>query len=86
MFRRLVLAVAIACSLFVPSPRVGASLYSVPAAEQAKECVVHVTRTGYRYHQSWCRYLRYSDIPMSRTKALGAGYTPCRVCGGSDCE
>jgi len=86
MIRRLVLVIAIACSLFVPGIRVDAGLHSVPAAAQKRDCIVHVTRTGHRYHYGWCRYLRYSDIPMSRSAALRAGFTPCRVCGGSDCE
>lgn len=55
-------------------------------SEQTKECVVYITRTGHKYHKDWCRYLRQSKIAVSRSAAIQAGYTPCSVCGGSDCE
>ncbi len=86
MFRRLILILALACSVVVPSFQLPAASTSLPVAEQKKDCVVYVTRTGHRYHQGWCRYLRQSKIPMSRSKAIQAGFTPCRVCGGSKCE
>lgn len=86
MIKRLFLVFAFACSLLVPGVRAEINSHSVPIAAQKKDCIVYVTRTGHRYHQGWCRYLRQSKIPMSRSKALQAGFTPCRVCGGSDCE
>jgi hypothetical protein len=55
----------------------------VLAARQ--ECVVYITRTGERYHVDGCRYLRQSRIPVSKKDAVKAGYTPCKVCGGSNC-
>ena len=86
MLRRLFIAVVIAFSVAVPSLSPALASAGNHAAEQRRDCVVHVTRTGHRYHQAWCRYLRYSDIPMSRSAALRAGFTPCMVCGGSNCE
>ena len=56
------------------------------AAAEKKDCTVFVTRTGNRYHKSYCSSLRKSRIPMSRSEAIKAGYTPCRRCGGSNCE
>src|SRR2546426_4476 len=56
------------------------------STEAKKECTVYVTRKGKRYHQGWCRSLRYSKIPMTRMRAITSGYTPCMVCGGSSCE
>lgn len=53
---------------------------------QTKDCVVYVTRTGARYHRAECSYLRTSAILMTRSKAIKSGYTPCKRCGGSDCE
>lgn len=44
--------------------------------------LVHVTRTGSKYHRAGCVYLSRSDIPLERSAALRAGYTPCSVCGG----
>jgi len=54
-------------------------------ASERKECIVYVTRTGTKYHQGGCRYLRSSKIPMTKSKAVKAGYTPCKRCGGGDC-
>jgi hypothetical protein len=56
------------------------------ASKEQKECTVYVTRTGKRYHQGWCRSLSQSKIPMTRTEAIQRGYTPCKLCGGSECE
>lgn len=44
------------------------------------EPTVYRTRTGEKYHQDGCRYLRKSriPIPLSRAKELGLG--PCSVC------
>ena len=84
--RRLLLVILAVGALFLP---LGAQPSSqVPAQYSAErlECIVYVTRTGIRYHYGWCRYLRLSKIPMKRSKAIGEGYTPCRVCGGSDCD
>ncbi|GAV24764.1 prophage LambdaCh01, thermonuclease [Carboxydothermus islandicus] len=42
--------------------------------------IVYVTLTGHKYHRSWCRYLRYSKIPISLGDAINEGYEPCSVC------
>ena len=47
---------------------------------------MYITRTGERYHQSFCRHLRKSRIKTTRSEAIENGYTPCGNCGGSDCE
>lgn len=41
---------------------------------------VYVTRTGSKYHQGWCRYLRKSKIKMRLSDALSSGYDACSVC------
>jgi len=61
------------------------SSYAGYAAAAKQECVVYITRTGDRYHVGDCRYLRRSRIPVEKREAIKAGYTPCRVCGGSGC-
>jgi len=40
---------------------------------------VYITRTGAKYHRSSCRYLKYSQIPISLEKAKH-NYGPCAVC------
>lgn len=42
--------------------------------------IVHVTKTGSRYHTSDCRYLWNSDYILSLREALDRYYTPCQVC------
>lgn len=44
------------------------------------DVIVYVTRTGKKYHQGSCRYLRRSKIPMKLIDAK-ARYGPCSVCG-----
>lgn len=41
---------------------------------------VYITRTGEKYHESWCRYLSRSKIAISLGDALARGYTACSVC------
>lgn len=42
--------------------------------------MVYITRTGIRYHEGSCRYLRKSRIPIVVEEAEMSGYTPCKVC------
>lgn len=62
------------------------SNFMAPTRLATKECTVWVTRTGAKYHQSECGYLRQSRRPMKRAVAVAAGYEPCKRCGGSNCE
>ena len=50
-----------------------------PPAKKTKEVTVYITRTGKKYHQGNCRYLRKSAIPMSLKQARQY-YGPCSVC------
>ena len=47
---------------------------------QKVQDVVHITRTGAKYHRAGCRYLSKSDNPISREDAIARGLTPCKVC------
>ncbi len=44
------------------------------------EIIVHITRTGSKYHRSGCQYLRKSDISISLNDAKNRGYSPCSKC------
>ncbi len=44
------------------------------------DSVVYVTKTGQRYHKSWCNCLRHSCNQMSFAEAVNYGYTPCEFC------
>jgi hypothetical protein len=41
---------------------------------------VYITRTGEKYHDGGCRYLRRSCIEISLANAIAQGYEPCSVC------
>jgi hypothetical protein len=45
-----------------------------------KEATVYVTRTGSKYHEEYCSYLRYSSIPMKKSAAQSSGYSACSRC------
>jgi len=68
--------------LFFASPSFAQTTH--PAAKhnkvQTKEVTVYVTRTGAKYHNAGCQYLRRSCIPMKLSDAKAAGYTPCSRC------
>ena len=57
-----------------PPPQVTAS------DSETTSDIVHITRTGKRYHRADCRHLSASDIPIERDAAERKGYTPCHVC------
>jgi len=57
----------------------------LPSSEPA-DCTVYVTRSGARYHRAGCSSLRRGAACMSRSEAIRRGKTPCKRCGGSDCE
>ncbi len=44
------------------------------------DVTVYVTKTGRKYHQLGCRYLRRSCIPIKLKKAKAGGYGPCSAC------
>jgi len=84
LIRRFALCATFAVALAGSAPE-SPNLTAGFAAAAKQECVVYITRTGYRYHVGDCGYLRRSRIPVEKRKAIKAGYTPCKVCGGSGC-
>jgi hypothetical protein len=86
MLKRFVYAVLLLFALVTPTPQPVAAASPPASPMQRMECTVYVTRTGERYHKAGCGYLRYSQAPMSRSEAIRRGYTPCKRCGGSNCE
>ena len=41
---------------------------------------VYITKSGTKYHQSGCGYLKSSSIPVGLQDAINRGYGPCSVC------
>jgi hypothetical protein len=81
---RIALCAILAISV-LPGPAIARSQPAEMTAGAKQECVVYITRTGERFHIGRCRYLRQSRIPIEKREAIKGGYTPCKVCGGSDC-
>ena len=55
-----------------PSPK--------PSQSKSVSVTVYITRTGEKYHKSWCQYLSESKISISLEKAKKQGYTACSKC------
>lgn len=47
---------------------------------EANVAYVYVTKTGIKYHQAGCRYLKDSMIKIKLKDAKKQGYEPCSVC------
>ncbi len=41
---------------------------------------VYTTKTGKKYHNETCKYLKYSKKEITLRKAIELGYSPCSVC------
>ena len=41
---------------------------------------VYITKTGEKYHLSWCTSLRRSKIAITLGNAIARGYEPCKIC------
>ena len=60
-------------------PRTPAAAPAEPSAAPVSD-VVYVTAQGSKFHRAGCRYLKGGGTAMSRSDALAAGYTACKVC------
>lgn len=52
---------------------------SVVFASGNGDSIVHITKTGSKYHSAGCSYLK-SDIEITLSNAVSQGYTPCSRC------
>lgn len=53
---------------------------AAPANDEGGEIIVHITKTGEKYHSAGCQYLKKSDIEISLEDAKAQGYSPCGKC------
>ena len=53
---------------------------AVPAVPSTALTVVYRTKTGKKYHQDGCRYLKRSKAAIELSNAKKAGLTACKVC------
>jgi hypothetical protein len=69
--------------LFLPVPSLqpaAAQKGHKPRHTAPRSVTVYITRTGKKYHQDGCRYLRKSRIAITIKDALQQGYSACSVC------
>jgi len=78
--KKFLLVALAAFTLALPGQQAAAQTKPRHKTVQAKEKLVHITRTGAKYHAAGCRYLRRSDYVVSLSEALSRGLTPCSVC------
>lgn len=50
------------------------------AASAPTVATVYVTTTGKKYHNSNCRSVKKSKLPISLSDAIAKGYEPCKLC------
>jgi hypothetical protein len=67
---------------FLLASLLAASVVPTPvvAAPKGLEPTVYVTRTGSKYHNDGCRYLKKSKIAVTLSEAKRLGNTACSVC------
>lgn len=53
---------------------------SMTAGSRQTEQSVHITKTGKKYHNAGCEYLKSSDIEVELQEAKAKGMTPCSRC------
>ena len=51
-----------------------------PLLMQTESTIVHITRSGKKYHATGCSSLSRSDIRIDLEKAWARGYTACSRC------
>ena len=44
------------------------------------DTIVHITKTGSKYHRAGCQYLKSSDREVPLEDAVNCGYEPCLKC------
>lgn len=56
------------------------SKYNSTSSSSKTEDIVYKTKTGSKYHRSYCQHLSKSKISIDRDKAIRQGLTPCSRC------
>ena len=63
-----------------PAPTYSTTTTTVPLAYAPASTIVFVTKTGEKYHYSWCHYLSKSKIEVMLGDAVARAFEPCSVC------
>ena len=63
------------------TPAASPATATTPSASQPQnDPIVHITKSGKKYHREGCRYLSKSDIPVKLSEAKARGFGPCSAC------
>ena len=76
--KKLLLILIASLSLLV-SPSVGHEAVRTELTNKV-QTTVYVTKTGKKYHTSFCRYLSKSKIETTKKAAISSGFTACSIC------
>lgn len=55
-------------------------LLACSTSSGAEAQTVYITRSGKKYHDAYCRYLRQSKIEIQLKEAIARGYDACSAC------
>ncbi len=55
-------------------------VFSMLSGFASADTTVYITKTGEKYHNSWCSHLSRSKISISLTDAINRGFKPCSDC------
>ena len=73
-------AAAEAAAAAAAEQEAAAAAAAAAAASGGGGDTVYITNTGEKYHRDGCRYLKKSQIAISRSDAIAQGYGACSVC------
>lgn len=79
MKKSLLMLLAVLCISY-SQPNLNQTVFAQTKKQAKKEITVYITKTGAKYHQGYCSYLRKSSIPIGKSSAVSSGYTACSRC------
>ncbi len=75
-----VLVMVLSIAQFTPCPNAQTSMNTPTALLKKQTVTVYITRTGVFHHKDGGRYLRQSQIVISKASAIKNGYCACSIC------
>lgn len=63
-----------------PAPIYSTTTTTISLVYAPASTIVFITKTGEKYHYSWCQYLSQSKIEIKLDAAVAKNLEPCSVC------
>ena len=74
-------AVLLSATVIFSAPAINTPSRSIQKTFSGESKEVYITKSGKRYHNSWCTYIIGKNAaPVTISEAAEAGYTPCSYC------